>query len=160
MNATLINLGYPLGDTIAALPYVDKYCKESGEECYVHLGNAFHPQLFKNSYPDMRFVDSNRGVLYTKTLWLEHDHQYSIQKGFARQLGYEDVPYIRPKIDSFKKERPVKNKFVTLGIHSTAQLKYWNHPDGLKAQREAVYWNELCHKLRKAGVTPVVIEKD
>jgi autotransporter strand-loop-strand O-heptosyltransferase len=56
--------------------------------------------------------------------------------------------------------RPIKSKYVTIGVHSTAQLKYWNHPNGKKVQTEAPYWNELCGMLRKEGYTPVVVERD
>jgi autotransporter strand-loop-strand O-heptosyltransferase len=84
-----------------------------------------------------------------------------LQADFAKQLGYADAPYIRSKVDSFKKkDRPIQNKYVMIGLHSTAQLKYWNHPNGMQVQRESPNWNELCDMLRKVGITPVVAEKD
>jgi autotransporter strand-loop-strand O-heptosyltransferase len=57
-------------------------------------------------------------------------------------------------------ERPIKNKYITIGVHSTSQLKYWNHPKGKRIQPEAPYWNELCGMLRKEGYTPVVVEQN
>ena len=56
--------------------------------------------------------------------------------------------------------RPIKNKYITIGVHSTCQVKYWNHSDGLKSQIESKNWNELCSILRKRGYTPVTLEKD
>ena len=56
------------------------------------------------------------------------------------------------------KERPLKNKYVVINIHSTTQMKYWNHPDGEKVRGDSPYWNELCRMFRKNDLTPVVIE--
>lgn len=71
-----------------------------------------------------------------------------------------NAPYIRPRVLVPDRERPIKNKYVILGVHSTAQLKYWNHPRGKKVQPESLYWNELCRMLRKEGYIPVTIERD
>jgi autotransporter strand-loop-strand O-heptosyltransferase len=35
-------------------------------------------------------------------------------------------------------------------MHSTAQAKHWNYPGG---------WDQLCRTLRKAGLTPVCIDR-
>jgi autotransporter strand-loop-strand O-heptosyltransferase len=51
----------------------------------------------------------------------------------------------------FKKERPLKGKYVCIAVQSTTQAKYWNHPGA---------WDELCRMLRKKDLTPVCIDKD
>jgi autotransporter strand-loop-strand O-heptosyltransferase len=56
--------------------------------------------------------------------------------------------------------RPIKNKYVTISVHSTSQLKYWNHPLGVKSQPFSPYWDELCGMLRKENLTPVIVERD
>jgi len=99
-------------------------------------------------------------VTYDEIINLKYDFSKSIQGGYAEQLGFENPKYIRPVIDLPKYSRPIKNKYVILGIHSTSQLKYWNHPDGLNSQMKSPYWNELSSMLRKSGYTPVTIEKD
>lgn len=159
MARVLINMGYPLGDTIAAMPYVNKYMIESGDEVLTMLGNAYHQNLFRNSFPAIKYV--NRIPSNTdRIINLMHSWTKPIQGNFAEQLGYVNPEYIHPKVDSLKKERPIKNRFAILGVHSTSQLKYWNHPDGTKVMQDAPNWNVLCDMLRKAGITPVVTEKD
>lgn len=158
MKKTLIRLGNPLGDALGAMPYLDKYAKESGNSVHVHLNNPIHYQLFEKSYPDIQFV--RMPIEADEVIHIDGSGPFdqSLQQGMARQLGYENAPYIRPKCDSFKKERPIKNKFAVIGLHATAQLKYWNHPDGKIVQELSPYWNDLCGKLRKSGITPVVVE--
>lgn len=84
----------------------------------------------------------------------------SIQGGYAEQLGFENPHYIRPVVSIPELLRPIKNKYIALGVHSTCQVKYWNHPNGLKSQGDATNWNELSSILRKRGYTPVTVEKD
>ena len=83
-----------------------------------------------------------------------------LQEGIAELLGYKNAKWIKPLLDIKPKERPVKNKYVVINIHSTAQMKYWNHPDGKRVRGTSPYWNELCRILRKNGLTPVVVEKN
>lgn len=145
-----------LGDTIAVMPVLDEF-RKLNETVYV-LINPFFEMLFQKSYPDMVYY--REGMEYDKKVEVQFDFSKPMQQGFAEKLGFMDWTYIRPKVDSFKKSRPVKNKFVCLGVHSTAQLKYWNHPTGKVSQQTTPYWNELSGMIRKDGFTPVVVEKD
>jgi autotransporter strand-loop-strand O-heptosyltransferase len=158
MSKVLVGTGYPLGDVIAMLPYVDKYAKESGHEVYVQLGNPFFENFFKESYPNMKF--SNGTSLFEKRINVKYNHNTTLQAGFAEQLGFVDPVYLHPKVDSVHKPRTIKNKYCVIGIHATAQLKYWNHPGGVKVQSVSPYWADLCFMLRKAGITPIIVEKD
>ena len=96
----------------------------------------------------------------TMKISIDYVFNKSIQGGYAEQLGFENPPYIRPVVSIPELLRPIKNKYIALGVHSTCQVKYWNHPNGLKSQGEATNWNELSSILRKRGYTPVTVEKD
>jgi len=146
-----------LGDTIAIMPCVEYYISKTSDSVLVK-SNSRYNSLFKESYPNIKFFEE--GMLYDKKIELNYNFNLPLQTGFAEQLGFFNWEYIRPKVDSSKKERPIKGKYVTISIHSTSQIKYWNHPVGKTAQPVSPNWNELCSIIRKQGLTPVVIEKD
>jgi autotransporter strand-loop-strand O-heptosyltransferase len=68
--------------------------------------------------------------------------------GYSDQLGLE-YEELRPKVKFVEGERLIKSKYVCIGVHTTAQCKYWNNPDG---------WDILCKKLRKIGLTPISLD--
>ena len=144
-----------LGDTIAIMPYLDLYAIKHNVQVYLR-GPIHFSNLFKKSYPNI-ILTHKKDEGFEKVIHITHDFSKPLQQYFAETLGY-DYSYIRPKIDSFKTKRPIKGKYVTFGIHSTAQLKYWNHPDGKKVQGKSPYWKELCQMLRRSGITPVCLE--
>ena len=158
MNKTLIRLhSKSLGDTIALMPYLERYRQDHNIDLFLSA-NFGLSHLFTKSYPNIQFVENEDGI-WDDIKDVHYDFHKPVQQGMAEQLGYDNPEYIRPKIDSFKGDRPVKNKYVTLGVHSTSQLKYWNHPGGKKEQQKATNWNDLSRMLRKEGITPVCLEK-
>ena len=157
-NVLIEILSYSLGDTIACVPYVSEYQKKHRVNVFFRINKKFKFML-ENSYPNLSFVGKEDDVIFDEIIKLEYLFFKSIQEGYAEQLGFENAPYIRPVINVKSSDRPIKNKYAVLGIHSTAQLKYWNHPDGIKSQVNSPYWNDLCVILRKFGYTPVTIEK-
>lgn len=160
MKKVLINiLSNSLGDTIAATPYVSEYQKKHSADLYYSINDPFIFML-KDSYPNINFVGRNFSFLYDEKIDIDYIFTKSIQRGYAEQLGFENPEYIRPSINIPILDRPIKNKYVALGVHSTCQIKYWNHPDGIRSQPESKNWNELSSILRKRGYTPVTIEKD
>ncbi len=161
MKKTLIKIvTHSLGDSVAALPYVDKFREENPDEAiYVSMADWLIP-YFSPVYPNLKFTISDSSESFDRVIPIDYDFNKPIQAGFAHQLGFHDAPYIRPKILIPIGERPIKSKYVTIGIHSTAQIKYWNHPGGKRVQGQSPYWNELCSLIRKEGYTPVVVEKD
>lgn len=160
MKKVFVNiLSNSLGDTIATIPYVSEYQKINDFDVTFSINDRLI-FLFENSYDNIKLVGRKDVVTYDEIINLKYDFSKSIQGGYAEQLGFENPKYIRPVIDLPKYSRPIKNKYVILGIHSTSQLKYWNHPDGLNSQMKSPYWNELSSMLRKSGYTPVTIEKD
>jgi len=151
---------FSIGDTVAAIPYINKFQEVNlTDDISVSINDWLIP-YFETIYPNLKFVGKNLNEVFDKTLFLDYNFNKSIQQGYAEQLGFIDAPYIRPNILIPNMERPIKNKYVTIGIHSTSQLKYWNHPKGKKVQPESPYWNELCGMIRKEGYTPVVVEQD
>ena len=151
---------FSIGDTVAAIPYINKFQEVNlTDDISVSINDWLIP-YFETIYPDLKFIGKNTGYVFDKIIDLKYNYNKSIQQGYAEQLGFINTPYIRPNILIPNMERPIKNKYVTIGVHSTSQLKYWNHPKGKKVQPESPYWNELCGMLRKEGYTPVVVEQD
>jgi len=158
MKTILINLkSNSLGDTIGVMPCIEKFVSNTNDVVLLKSNLRFK-SLFVNSYPNVKFFEE--GMTYDKVIDLEYNFNLPLQTGFARQLGFMNWTYIRPKVDIVKSNRPIKNKYVTISIHSTSQLKYWNHPLGIQSQPFSPYWNELCGMLRKENLTPVIVEKD
>lgn len=158
MSRVLIEiLSRSLGDTVASIPYVERYREFSGDQIFLKINDSFS-FLFRDSYPNINLISEGEEVAFDKRINLEYVHKYAVQEGYARQLGFIDYKYIRPVINFLPGERPIKNKYVAIGIHSTSQLKYWNHPSGIKSQINSPYWDELCGMIRKKGYTPVVVE--
>ena len=156
MNKILVKItSHALGDTICAIPYIDKYMEESGMDVYVNINPRFR-FMFENTYPNLKFTDTEEG--FNQVLPINYEFTKNIQEGFANYLGFNNFEYIRPQIKVEPKERPIKGKYVVVNVHSTSQLKYWNHPDGKRVQGLAPNWNQLFAKLRKQGYTPVVAE--
>jgi len=151
-----------LGDTIGAMAVIEKWRKETGKEVTI-LSNF--SDLFKKSYPDLNIQNKkNTNVQYhpKDNIWTIDDKIYTekilttykfdvpLLEGFAQDFGIT-TEGVELKVDLFKKERPIKSKYVCIAVQSTTQAKYWNHPGG---------WDELCKMLRKKGLTPVCIDKD
>jgi autotransporter strand-loop-strand O-heptosyltransferase len=158
MKTILINLkSNSLGDTIGVMPCIEKFVSNTNDVVLLKSNLRFK-SLFVNSYPNVKFFEE--GMTYDKVIDLEYNFNLPLQTGFARQLGFMNWTYIRPKVDFVKSNRLIKNKYVTISIHSTSQLKYWNHPLGIQSQPLSPYWNELCGMLRKENLTPVIVEKD
>lgn len=160
MSKTLIFVeSFSIGDTVGALPYIDKFVQSSDDEVQVSINDWLIP-FFESVYPSINFVGKNPNQSYDKILPLKYIFHKPLQQGYAEQLGFFNSEYIRPKMLKPELKRPIKGKYVTIGVHSTSQMKYWNHPLGRKVQELTPYWNELCGMIRKAGYTPVVVEKD
>lgn len=156
-----------IGDTTAAIPYISKFKEvNSSDEVYVSISDWLIP-YFDTVYDNLRFIGKLYGtdlisnITFDKIITLQYNHtDKPLQQNYAEQLGFTEGKYIRPKILTPTLKRPIKNKYITIGVHSTAQLKYWNHPTGEKGQPLAMNWDVLCGMIRKKGYTPVVVEKD
>jgi autotransporter strand-loop-strand O-heptosyltransferase len=151
-------LSNSLGDNIAAMPVIEKYRSDKQIDVYVIIKPEY-VFLFDNSYPDLKFISDKTNLIFTEEKELEYDFTENIQYGYAKQLGYENWEYIRPKIIIEKKERPKLGKYVAISVHSTSQLKYWNHPLGREVQELSPNWTEICSRLRKKNLKPLILEK-
>jgi autotransporter strand-loop-strand O-heptosyltransferase len=160
MKKILIRIDTPIGDTIAATPYVEKFSIENNDKKVLFEINDNLIPLLSPVYPIINFVGRHHNEKYDEKIEFRYNHHTSVQSGFANQLGYDNPKYIRPKILKPESKKPIKNKYISIGVHSTSQLKYWNHPDGKRVQPLSPYWNELCGILRKKGYTPVVVEQN
>jgi autotransporter strand-loop-strand O-heptosyltransferase len=152
-------LSNSIGDTIASTPYVSEYQKRHNVNVIFNINDPFI-FLLNEVYKNIEFIGRNDIVEYDEKISIDYVFNKSIQSGYAEQLGFENPPYIRPVVSIPELLRPIKNKYIALGVHSTCQVKYWNHPNGLKSQGDATNWNELSSILRKRGYTPVTVEKD
>ena len=160
MKSVTINLlSNSLGDTIATVPYVLEYKLKHNVDVFFKINKNFIP-ILDSSYPELNFISKESTVETNETVNLDYIFYKNIQQGYAEQLGFENPKYIRPVIKHRESIRQIKKKYVVLGIHSTAQLKYWNHPAGRKVQEFSPYWDDLCSLLRKKDITPVTVEKD
>jgi autotransporter strand-loop-strand O-heptosyltransferase len=160
MTTKITLKSYPLGDTIVFMSVANFYQKDTNEEVYVEINPAFH-FLFSNCYPNLKL--SNYPSSFDKIIETEFlfDPYISMQGMFAKQMGYNlnKWEYQRPKVYNSPSVPLVKGKYVVLGIHSTAQLKYWNHKDGRKVQPKSPNWEFLTQMLKKKGYTVICCEK-
>ena len=148
-----------LGDIIVLIPYLEKFRVFQNVELYFKMKNFELSKLFIKSFPEIKFIERETLIFSDKHIILGHsDHSLSLQQIFAKQLGFFDAPYIRPTVDLPNSQRQIKNKYVCLSTHSTAQLKFWNHPNGIKDHHLSSNWNDLCSKIRKMGYTPVCVD--
>jgi autotransporter strand-loop-strand O-heptosyltransferase len=152
-----------IGDTLAWIPYVDEFRKK--HNCIVYC-STFHNHLFENVYREINFIpvsqlvnnlyatyelgwfyDSDGNVDYSK-----HPNNFvnqPLQKTASDILGLDYVE-ILPKIKPTKYTGKIPDKYFTFSMQSTAQSKYWNHPNG---------WKLLLDKLNKFGLVGVCVDK-
>ena len=136
-----------LVDTIAGMPAVLAYQKKELYDIYVECKWS---HILKESYPTINFIQNSDETQLDKVYTVDYHFEYSVQESIAKYFNFTNWTYIRPTIDFVAKERPIKGKYVVIGMQSTAQCKYWNYPDG---------WNILCKMLRKEGLTPVCVDQ-
>lgn len=151
-----------LGDTIAWIPYVEEFRKKHG--CHVVV-STFHNNLFKSEYSELEFLEpgvsvDNLYALYRIGVFYDNNginyqrhktdfRKLSLQEYAADILGLEYIE-IKPKLKKFKPHIADK-PYICLGIHSTAQAKYWNNPTG---------WQEVVDYIKSNGYDVYVLSKE
>lgn len=151
-----------LGDSIAWIPYVEEFRKK--HDCIMHC-STYQNHLFESVYKDIIFIkpDTQLDNLYATydIGWFsppwggnrdQHPNDYRViplQQTATDILG---LPYheIIPKITIPNKERPIKEKYVVIAEHSTANAKYWQYKNG---------WQTLVDWLNRQGLKVMVISK-
>ena len=154
-----------LGDSVAWFAPIEEF--QQKHNCTV-IVSTFKNDLFRSEYPNIQFVERGVGVqnLYTayKVGWFydgdskkfnpsmhpRHFIDIPMQDASSEILGLETKQY-RPRISKSLKPRPVKGKYVCIGIHSTAQAKYWNHPNA---------WQDVVDYLKSEGYEVILISKE
>jgi autotransporter strand-loop-strand O-heptosyltransferase len=126
-----------LGDTISWAPYCEEFRRVN--ECEV-IVSTFYNYFFEKSYPNILFVPPggvvhniyamfNIGWFYDKDREPEYPSSIPLQKAATNILGLEFTE-IRPKLSFTPGPRPIKEKYVTIGMSTTAGCKEWSHPNG------------------------------
>lgn len=153
-----------LGDSLAWFAYVDEFRKK--HKCHV-IVSTFMNDMFAERYNDLEFVTPGTNVtdlysMYCVGLFYNENGEVVItknpsdpkkqtmQKMCSDILGLE-FKEIKPKI----KNRPIIEdhdlKQVCIGIHGTAQSKFWNNPIG---------WQEVVDWLNERGYTIKLLSKE
>ena len=152
-----------LGDTLAWIPYVDKFAKEN--ECEV-ICSTFINNLFEGQYPNIEFVKPGTSVAdvyagYSFGYFYdsdkpdmidEHRNPTDPRKGPLAKVASDilglEFEEIRPKIKSFDVK---KKKQVVIATHSTAQCKYWNNPSG---------WQNVVNYLKRMDYKVILLSRE
>ncbi len=153
-----------LGDSLAWFPYVDEFRKK--HKCKI-VASTFMNDMFAENYPEIEFVVPGTNVnnlyaMFSVGLFYNEDSSINVVKNpnnFREQtmqkmcsdiLGLE-YKEVKPKL----KNRPVVEdhdlKQVCIGIHGTAQSKFWNNPTG---------WQEVIDWLNGRGYTVKLLSKE
>ena len=149
-----------LGDTMAWFPYVEEFRKKWN--CNL-ICSTFWNGLFENQYPDIKFVNPGfysdkvyaayRIGLFFKDGKIDTEKhknnptQVSLLQMSSDILGLDYVE-LKPML---RQPTVEKRKRVGIGVHSTAQTKYWNNPTG---------WQEVTDFLISEGYEVVIMSKE
>lgn len=141
-----------LGDTLAWVPYIREF--KDKHQCNLVV-STFMNNLFRETYPDIEFIEPGTNVnnlyaLYRIGWYYNEDGKFDearnpsdfkkipLQKCASDILGLE-YKEVRPLLKL--NDKKIRKK-VGIGIHSTAQAKYWNRPNG---------WQEIVNYLNANG---------
>jgi len=149
-----------LGDTLAWIPYTEEFRKKHNANV---VCSTFWNNLFKDKYSDIKFAKPgttipniyaqyNIGVnteYFDPNQYPEDYRLIPLQKVASNVLGIE-YSEIKPKIKDIKQSIR-KKRYVCISIHSTAQAKYWNYPNG---------WQIITDYIRSKGLEVLIISKE
>jgi autotransporter strand-loop-strand O-heptosyltransferase len=137
-----------LGDTIAFIPYAQKWAASKGIVADVDCAWS---DIFKSTeYPNLCFVGRDVSIENYSNIWrFEYLFDRPLQKGYSDQFGleYKEIPAM---IRKSGKDNPVNERYVCLGVQTTTQCKYWNRVGG---------WDKLCEMLESEGIKVVSLDK-
>ena len=152
-----------LGDTLSWIPYVEKFMEE--KQCKV-ICSTFLNDLLIKQYPKIEFVSPGTVVnnlygsysigLFFKTdkptEFNDHKNPSDARKiplgKIASDILGVEYEEIKPRI---YKHNVKKKKQVAIGIHSTAQCKYWNNPTG---------WQEVVDYLKSKDYKVILLSRE
>ena len=151
-----------LGDTLAWFPYIEEFGKV--HNCKL-VTSTFHNDMLIKQYPNIEFVKPGDAVenlyaMYSLGLFYNEggvvnmhknpsDPKYvTMQKMGSDILGLE-YNEIKPRLPKRNVEKD--DKLITIGIHGTAQPKYWNNSTG---------WQEVIDWLKGRGYRVRLLSKE
>jgi autotransporter strand-loop-strand O-heptosyltransferase len=149
-----------LGDTLAWVPYIREF--KDKNKCHLVV-STFMNNLFRDTYPDIEFVEPGTPVsgLYAmyRLGWFYKDGEFDLSKN---PNDFRVMPLQKTASDilglEYKETRALlkfpngkREKKVGIGIHSTAQAKYWNNPTG---------WQEVVDYLKSKGYDVVLYSRE
>lgn len=151
-----------IGDSLAWIPFVDEF--RIKHNCIIYC-STHQNHLYEKEYRDIIFIKPGTTVdnLYAtyNIGWFsppwggsrdQHPNDYRLiplQQTATDILGLKYKEVI-PKITIPKKDRPIKDKYVVIAEHSTADAKHWHYPKG---------WQTLVDYLISKGLKVMVISK-
>ena len=136
-----------LGDTIGFIPYAQKWAENKG--VYVDVCVKWSGIFDSLQYPNINIIDESKiSGEYTHKYHFEYIFDRPLQMGYSDQFSfeYEEIP---AKIRRSNRVRPLNEKYVVIGVQTSAQCKYWNYPGG---------WEKLCGMLSENGLVPVAVD--
>jgi autotransporter strand-loop-strand O-heptosyltransferase len=153
-----------LGDSLAWIPYVEEFRKVHNCKMVV---STFMNEMFENQYPNIEFIKPGRNIetvyaSYSIGLYYNEDSsinlfknpidpkKVTLQKICSDILG---LPYkeIKPKLKQTISNIDKKYNQVCIGIHGTAQSKYWNNKNG---------WQDVVDWLNSKGYVVKLISRE
>ena len=153
-----------LGDTLAWFPHIAEFKKQYGCDVIV---STFKNNLYRDLYPELEFVEPGHSVpgLYAayQIGWYygednepNMDHHPRDFRKIPMQATTTDILGIehfnlRSRLNVPDGPSPYDTPYVCLGIHSTAQAKYWNNSEG---------WQEVTDYFLSKGWKVVVLSHE
>ena len=149
-----------LGDTLAWLPQCEEFRKK--HECELVV-STFLNHLFIDQYPQIKFINPGEPAydiyaMYRLGWFYDGDNvNFSMNPRDFRNLPLQQTASDILGLE-YEEVRPMlnlpsvpKKKKVGIGVHSTAQAKYWNNPNG---------WQEVVDYLRNLGYEVMIYSKE
>ena len=152
-----------LGDSIAWFPHIDEFRKKHACEIIV---STFKNELFATEYPHFTFISPGTKVLNIHAVyrigWFYEGDKPNLRlhprdfKPLPMQDTATDIlglpsSTIRPLIKIPTGESLIDEPYVCIGMHATAQAKYWNNPTG---------WQEVTDYWLAKGRKVVMLSKE
>ena len=149
-----------IGDTLAWFPQVEEFRKK--HDCKLVCSTFWNEQL-SGQYPEIEFVSPGSVVdnIYAMFSigWFFDGDSYCPRR---HPRDFKNLPLGQTAADilniEYKQERArldvsnvIKSRKVGLGIHSTAQTKYWNNPTG---------WQDVTNFLTKIGYEVIILSNE
>jgi len=155
----LVNFGSSsLGDTLAWFPYIEDFARKHSCKAVV---STFKNELFKSEYPELEFISPGEAA---KDIYASYEIGWFYENGeefdrFKNPRNVREIPlqatatdilgldYVskRPRITIPDSKPNIEGKYVCIGIHATAQAKYWNSERGWQELTD--YFNNLGYKV-------------